>query len=95
MGDPDHDLAVVVVRSKQPAGHEGVQLGRHRLRQLGAVNPPPGGLALLIHGDQPQQLLDHLLAVPAARGGGVAECGVGLGGQRPLHPTQLLIPAGQ
>ena len=63
--------------------------------QLVAADPPPGGAALLVHGDQPQQLLDHLVAAPAARGGGVGEGGVGLAGQRPLHPTQLLIPAGQ
>ena len=85
----------VEVGGQQPARDEGVQLGGHRVGQLVAADPPPGGAALLVHGDQPQQLLDHLVAVPAARGRGVGEGGVGLAGQRPLHPTQLLVPAGQ
>ena len=51
----------VGVGGEQPASREGLQLGEHRLGQLVAADPPAGGAALLVDGDQPQQLPDHLL----------------------------------
>ena len=59
--DPHHDGAVVEVGGHQPARHEGVQLGGHLARDSSSRGTRHRvGPALLVHGDQPQQLLDHL-----------------------------------
>ena len=56
----------VGVGGEQAAVDEGLQLGEHLGGQLVAANAPAGGAALLVDGDEPEELSDHLLALSAS-----------------------------
>ena len=91
MGHLDDHAAVVGVGAHQPPPNEDVHLSDHRLRQLIARDPPPGGTTLLIHGDQPQQPGNDLLPAPPADRTRIGQSRVGLTGQGTLHPTEPFI----
>ena len=82
-------LSVSVISSRRC--DEGVQLADHRLRQLIARDPPPGGATLLIHGDQPQQPGNDLLTAPPRDRPRLGQRRLGLAGQRTLHPAELVV----
>jgi hypothetical protein len=69
MGDLQHGGAIIVldasVGDQKPAVRKRLQLGVHRLK-INETDPPPSRSTVFVHGDQPQQGPEHLLApVPA------------------------------
>ncbi len=95
MGDSDNDPAAVgIVGGQQPALDEGAQFGDHRSGQLVTAGPPAGGTPLLIHGHQPKQPRDHLLLAAAPGGDRRGEGRIGLTGQSPPYPAELVVTGG-
>ncbi|HVE95729.1 MAG TPA: hypothetical protein VNA67_01890 [Pseudonocardiaceae bacterium] len=80
MGYPDDHAAIVGVGGEQPPLDEDVQFSGYRLRQLVAGDPPSGGTALLIDGDQTQQPGKDFLLPPTGGRGRFSQGCVGLAG---------------
>lgn len=96
MSDTDDPAAVGGLGGgQQPTFDECVQLGGHGCGQLVTGGAPADGMALLVHGHQPQQPREHVVAAATSGLGCGVQGRIGMCGQRSLYAAKLLVPGGQ